>query len=410
MSDLKTPPQKDFSDYETLIGEQGGHFTKLKGWSTSQCNQTDGLDGVLELVRPLVPEISGFFGGKLGQCETGMHTVAGKVKETASDYAHTEHANQVNLQGVYGKPLSHFPDIGATPGMPRIGDFKDEPVDLKEPTSAEEDTANDIKLQLKLMRKKLTSGGELAAAEKIFKWLTGKSLIAILIDPIFGQYGRLKYLHDAYAQLSDGTYTVAATLRKGSWSLADEWTGEGATAFDSYMFRWSMGVGGIGDAAAVAAKAFKDGYDVIVPLVYAVLKELNDLINNELEELAKQGAEMAAGDAGIEAAGLGPEDPLADIGAGIFTAYKLYKIYKIVKKIITIIMYIEKAINAVHKAVATMKKDVEAVKAFFNAPMELPSLGSLVNDVEQNGFGFEKKGGWTPSLGAARVAMLPPAQ
>jgi hypothetical protein len=38
----------------------------------------------------------------------------------------------------------------------------------------------------------------------------------------------------------------------------------------------------------------------------------------------------------------------------------------------------------------------------------MPTLGSLVNDVEQRGFDFEK-GAWDPTLGAVRVGMLPSA-
>lgn len=405
MTDLKTPPSKDFTDYTSLVGDQGGHFTTLKNWSTGECSQTDGLDGVLEILRPIVPKVSGFFAGQLTHCETGMTTVAGKVKETNSDYAHTEHKNQVNLQSVYGAPLSHFPDIGATPGMPRMGNFTDEPVTLKKLTSAEDDTAHTIHEQLRLMK-----GGELKQAEKIFKWCTGKSLIGILIDPIFGEFGRLKYLEEAYAELSDGTYTVAGTLRKGSWSLADEWTGQSATAFDSYMFRWTMGIGGIGDAAKEVSAAYKTGYDTIVPLVYLVLSDLNKLINDEIKDLVEQGEKLLGGDAAIEAVGGGPEDPLADIGAGIYTAYRLYKLYKTARKIVSIIIGIEKTIDKIKSAVAALEKAAGTVTTLLKEPMTLPSVGSLVNDVEQNGFTFEKQSGWPSGPGAVRIAMLPPAQ
>jgi uncharacterized protein YukE len=407
VTDLKTPPQKDFTDYSGLLNDQAGHFTTLKNWSTDECAQTGGLDGVLEVLREIVPKVSGFFNGQLSHCETGMHTVVGKVKETSGDYAHTEHKNTVQLQGVYGKPLAGFPDIGATPGMPRAGDFKDEPVTLKQPASAEDDTAHSIHTQLRLMK-----GGELKKAEKIFKWCTGKSLIGILIDPLFGEFGRLKYLQEAFAELSDGTYTVAGTLRKGSWSLADEWTGQSATAFDSYMFRWTMGTGGIGDAAKEVSDAYKTGYDTIVALVYLVLRDINTLINDEIKAMIEQGEKALGGDAAIEAAGGGPEDPLADIGAGIYTAYRLYKLYKIVRTVVSIIITIDKTIDKIREAVAALKTAAGKVTTFLKDPgsLNVPSVGSLVNDVEQNGFTFEKQGGWPTGPGAARISMLPPAQ
>lgn len=102
-----------------------------------------------------------------------------------------------------------------------------------EPQSAEHDTAADIQHQLETIRGKFLMGGVLATAEKVFRFFTGQDLVGLLLDPLVGQYGRLRYLHDAYAELASGTYTVAAPVRKGSWALADRWTGQAATNFDS---------------------------------------------------------------------------------------------------------------------------------------------------------------------------------
>ena len=59
-------------------------------------------------------------------------------------------------------------------------------------------------------------------------------------------------------------------------------------------------------------------------------------------------------------------------------------------------------------AVGASWQDVHAVIAAFQAPLDLPgTIHSLVDDVEQRGFEFEKSGGWSPALGATRIAMLP---
>ncbi|MET9383156.1 hypothetical protein ABZY09_19295 [Streptomyces sp. NPDC002928] len=50
----------------------------------------------------------------------------------------------------------------------------------------------------------------------------------------FGEYGRLLYLHDAYEALGDA-----------------------ATNFESYLFQWTVGMGGVGDAAKETAKVYK---------------------------------------------------------------------------------------------------------------------------------------------------------
>lgn len=143
------------------------------------------------------------------------------------------------------------------------------------------------------------------------------------------------------------------------------------------------------------------------PVDRAGRDQLRFLIANELEQLAEQGAELAAGDAAIEAAGLGPEDPIADVGAGIFTAYKIYKIYRVISAIITAISAIEATFRLISKAVTDISDAVDAAVKLFDSPM--PSIGSLINDVEKRGFGFERDSGWSPSLGAARIALLPHA-
>ncbi|TBO56283.1 WXG100 family type VII secretion target [Streptomyces kasugaensis] len=403
MSGFKAPPQDDFHAYAGLTAKQSDHLSKLSRWSSTQCAHIDGLDGLLLLLREVVPETSHFFSGKLDQCGRGMGVIEDKIHRTSADYAKADHQAMADLHAIYPGALSHFPDIGAVPGSSRAGNFTDEDVTLKEPAGADADTEKNIHHQLLLLGR----NSELRGADKVFMFCTGQSLVELLVKPIVGNYGRLRYLHDAYDALGDGTYTVAGTLRKGSWALGSEWQGDTATAFDSYLFRWTMGIGRVGDAAKMTAKAYQVGYDAIVVLVQSALREINNLINNEIKQLAEQAGEMLAGDAAIEAAGLGPEDPLADIGAGIYSAYKLYKIYKIVRRIVTVVTVIEKIYEGIAKAVQTIASEAEKVTAALESPM--PSVGSLIDDVEQRGFTFEKGGGWSPTLGAARIGMLPSA-
>ncbi len=406
MDGFEAPPQGDFQSYEKLVGQQGGHLGALNKWSSNQCGDTDGLDGLLYLLRGAVTGTSHFFAGKLAQSERGMGVVAGKVQQTSANYTGTDQNTAANLRSLYPTPLPGFPDIGAVPGMPRLGNFTDEPVTLTEPTGADADTAKNIKHQLMTMRSGFSSG-PLSTAQSVFSFFTGQNLVELLLDPLVGDYGRLLYLHDAYQELGAGSYTVAATLRKGSWSLADEWTGQAAVGFDSYLFLWTMGIGGIGDAARVAAKVYKDGYDTVVALVYVALTKINQLLGDELEQLAEQGGELVEGDAAIEAVGGGPEDPLADIGAGIFSAYKLYKVYKLISRIVSIIDDIETVFTKISESVQAVESGITAIEKMIDSPM--PTLGSLVNDVEQRGFSFEQNGAWDPTLGAVRIAMLPSA-
>jgi hypothetical protein len=402
MDGFRAPSAGDFSAYGSLISQQAGHFGDLTAWSTSQCVQTDGLEGLLTPLTEVIPPVGHFLGEKLAQCGRGMHLVADKIHRTSADYTNTDQATAADLRSLYPGAVPGLPGVSSIPGAGLLGNFTDEDVNLKEPDDADESTAKAIKTQLLLA----LNAKDLKMADHLFQWCTGQSLVDLLIKPIFGDFGRLKYLENAYKQLSDGVFTVAGTVRKGSWKLGSEWTGQTGTNFDQYMFQWSMGIGGIGDGAEIASKAFKDGYEVVCGLVLAAIEGINWLMDKGIHRLAELAAEMLAGDAAIEAVGGGPEDPLADAAALIWSADKIYEIYEVVRDIINKIGLIEAIFQKISEAIDEIKTLVHKVIAFLGSP---PSLGSLIDDVEQRGFEFEKSGSWSPELGVARIALLPAA-
>jgi uncharacterized protein YukE len=408
MDGFVAPPKSDFDTFAGLMKAQAGHFGQLEAWAGNECSHASDLDGLLVLpVSYFAPKIASFFSQKLGQCQAGMTDVAGRAQTTGQNYASNEQNLVSSVQKIYPSAYPGFPDIGDIPGLQHLGNFTDTPVTLTEPDPAGDDTAKNIRIQLdSLMGSGGVEGvggsGILSTANNIFQFLTGQNLMEILLKPLVGNYGRLKFLSESYAQLATGAYTVTGTVRKGSVHLGGEWQGAAATNFDSLMFRWSMGSGGIGDAASVASKAYLDGYHTICALVQAALRAIVALINNELKQLV----ETFGGDAAIETVGGGPEDPVADIVAGIWT---MYKVYHIISEIISAIHIIEDIFRAISAAVQKLEGDVRKVIAFFSGPM--PSISELehdlINQVEQRGFEFEEDKGWNPELGAARIALLP---
>lgn len=400
---FKAPPEGDFEAYAKLVDAQRSHYTKLADYGATQCSNGSGLDGLLYPLRGPITTVSTYFHNKFELCANGMTTVSDRMIETGQDYHRSDRTAADRLAKAYPAAPTGFHEIS---GGALIGSFDDHDVTLTEPASAETDTQKNISLELKLASGKLI-GGELKGAEKVFKFLTGQSLVELLLTPLVGTYGRLKYLAEAYEQLGTAAYGVAANLRRGTWRMGGEWDGEAATAFEAYLFRWHMGTGGLGDAAKVASKAFHDGYIVVCGLVLAVLKEINTLLEDGVKKLAEEAAEMAAGDVAIEAVGLGPEDPLADIGAGIFTAYKMYKIYKTVRTIISVISAIESTFEAISKAVDGIGEAVTAIETFMNTPT--PSLDDIKSDVVQRGATFEQDGFWNAEAGSTRIGLLPSA-
>lgn len=435
MGGFTAPPKADFDSYAALMTKEAGHFKDCVQWAGKECAEASDLNGLLVFpLAILMPKIAQAFTAKLSQCQSGMAGVADRSRRTGAAYDQTERTNAANLSSIgnklFGDPIQGFPDLGKVPGLQHLGNFDDEDISFKEPDPAGDDTAKNIGIQLMLLGGYTDKGSAgiqsganlkafpagmvkpdagignwsgklLAMGDGIFRHFTGQSLVALLFDPIVGNYGRLKYLEEAYDQLGDAIYTVTGTTRKGSVRLGGEWQGETARAFDSLMFRWSMGSGGLGDAAKIVSHLCRDGYYAICALVQVALQAITRLINEEVKQLI----ETAAGDAAIETVGGGPEDPVADVVAAAWTAYK---IYKIISAIITAVQEIMKIYDDIKDAVEKIRHDVQVVIDAFESPLDIPgTIHSLINDVEQRGFEFEKSGGWNPELGAARVAMLP---
>lgn len=384
MSTANTAPSPDeFLSCAQLMEEQAAHLAELERWVGEQCLDTDGLTGLLTPMVKLVPRVAQPVTAKLGESQRGMSDVPGTVK--------------LGSEGSYPEPLPHFPDLRSL-HLPQIGGFTDEPVKLTLPTNTEEDTRT--KMHDDLLALQATLGnGPLGLAEKAFRVCTGQDLIALLIHPLLGEYGRLKYLHQAYDELAAGTYTVAATVRKGSWALAHEWAGETAVGFNSCMFRWSMGIGGIGDAATVIAKAYRDAYEAVMPLLDTALIAINDLAKKELRELAA----LAAGDGATMLFG-GPANLVADLVALVNTAYR---VYETVRLVILGVHSIRKIYDEISKVIKDIHIAVDKVIHYASQPVQ--SLKELIDHLEERGFEFEKNELWRPALGVARITMLPSA-
>ncbi|WP_067886205.1 hypothetical protein [Nocardia vaccinii] len=469
---LNVPSTEDFTGYQGLVAKQGEHLAPMVTWAGKECMDTDGLTGVLSvLVKPIVPTPANYIGAKLSQCQRGMGAVKDKIATVDRELRAEDDKNATDLKKIFPDQISGFPDIGSLPTISsEAADFTDEDVVLKEPTEVETTPTSQvseptIKKSIKSLRKKnkkaakeaaknrdgdgsssdddstdagnsksglgalaeehisnwtkyldakMTGSGQvLWLAEKGYKMVTGHSLIDTAFKPIAGDWDRLIYLHDAYDTLGDGCYTVAGTLRKASWKIGSEWKGDTATAFDSYMFRWTMGIGGVGDLAKLVAKAYKEAHDLLLKLIGKLVDKLSDMIDTGIKKLAVKIAEMLAGDAIIETVGLGPEDPVADVVAVAYSAEKMYEIYKLVRTVVNDVIAVVEIYKEIKTAIEKLRTDIDtAVNSLTHGSW--PSVGSVVADVETKGFDFEKSGSsssgsgsWDAAAGVGRLALLP---
>ena len=390
MSGFHAPPESEFDSLAGLLDAQRGHLGQLGNYAGTTCANTDGLAHALSFLQQPVVDLSTFMNNKYFDCQGGIGKVATDVRDTGHEYAKSDARAESFVRASYPAPLGAFQEIS---GGPSVGSYNDIDIELPEP-----DDAEDI---LKANLDHVLSA--LGTIEHIWRWVTGgDSLLERLVTPIMGNYGRLQYLSQAYASLSDATYTVAGNLRRGTYKMAPQWNGEAATAFEFLMFRWHMGIGGLGDLDKVASQVLHDGYLTVAALVQAVLDAIGAFINHEGKKLV----EAAAGTAAIEAVGGGPEDPVADVVA---VGWDAWKIYQAVSIAITAINEIIKLIGKLIDGVKELGQEIDEIKELISDAAEDP--GQAAKDALDQGLNrageIEKDQFWNPKLGAARIAMLP---
>ncbi|MGF6884035.1 hypothetical protein ABIA39_003724 [Nocardia sp. GAS34] len=446
---IKVPPSDDFTGFCGLVSKQGDHFGPMVAWTGKQCSDVDGLDGLLTVIIPTVKGEAEQIGDLLKQCQKGMGTIKDKVTTVDQELRTEDEKNAAALKTAFPDMVSGVPDISTlgTPAGEQLN-FNDEDINLKEPSSEKAPSGSILtgliagqipgakdkdeesmfkkifsgegvkgklsnakdasidKTKGALGKQVTGAGNDIWIADKAFQMVTGHSFIDLLLKPLLGDWDRLMYLHDAYDTLGDACYTVAGTLRKGSWKIGSEWQGDTATAFDSYMFRWTNGIGGVGDRAKVIAGYYKDGYEAILALVQIVVSYASNVIDNEVKELAKEAAKVIAGDAIIETVGLGPEDPAADVLAAAWTAWRGVKIYKRVREVVNCLEQIQNYYNDIRQAVELIQSLIEKLQQGNSGAWGDQSAGGLMQDVEQHGFDFEKQSGWSAKDGASRTGYL----
>ena len=144
---------------------------------------------------------------------------------------------------------------------------------------------------------------------------------------------------------------------------------------------------------------------VVSETVNLILGALDSLIAGALASLAKAVAKVLL----IEAAGLGPEDPVADVIAAISAVHDMYKALKaavlVVKAIIFLINKLAGQIQGIADRVHRIATIVSTVHDLVADPSG--TTKDLLSQGAQTTVDLEHTTAWDPVKGAVRIALLP---
>ena len=132
---LNVPSTEDFTAYTGLVSKQGDHLGPMVAWTSKECSDVEGLQGLLTPAKSIVPEIANTFNGKLKKCQTGMGLVKDKVTTVDKELRSEDDKNAAAIGKLFGTSAGSAVDISSIPGALLLGNFTDEAVDKRPPTS-----------------------------------------------------------------------------------------------------------------------------------------------------------------------------------------------------------------------------------------------------------------------------------
>lgn len=378
--DLNPDELRSFSDQ---VRRASNRAFALQGYAGRTCRTTTGLDGLLSVLRSPVELVADANQSVLLKTNDGLWQTHLDIRSAAYDAESSDAEAAAQISALFPEAPDFFPDrIGPVGSMYGYDDHWDSHPVEPEDASTE------------LTAEGIDPGGVLGAIDWVWEQVTGESLIAAIIDPIVGDPGRLAWLSEAYSELGDATYAVAWNLRSGTFNVGPHWNGDSGRAFELHMFRWHMGLGGLGDAQHLVSGILSEAYDLVFEGVNMVLEKINSLINRLAEFAARKAAPV-----------IGWFTTAWDVFTG--------DLWDKITEFIDDVQRIKDQIQDLKDACEDFKADIEDAKATVEALLDgardpLGALRDLAGDAQSQIFNVEGRDDWEPSLtSAGRAALLP---
>lgn len=402
----------DLTGMSELLRKQVGHMDKVAAHVDTYGSNVDGMEcKALRWLRPTITSLADRHRNAASATGTSFGMTGLLVHSFRSDMRDDDRDLARELRQVLVDEDPVVPEL--TDGFPRPPKgYADDPPSFPDPGEADVD----IVKQLKEVDR------ELAEYEDFWQEMTGDSLLVTLTEPILGDYGRLNYLAVAYNDSAKALYDIAANLRIGTMTIGPAWNGEAGHAFESFMFRLHMGVGGLGDLHLLTAQAYQwmfhemcQGLTRVIELLGRLARKvLKWLRDNALRPEVKDAIRKILRGALRKAVpGVGWVSGVVDIGKVIFYCYYAAQLVEqlmrefesLMKKLQEVRKYIEQ-VHGFYQSGQTLLKDPDQwFQDLYHGTVRFEHALSITRGKETKvelGEGL-----WNPLVGAWRVGLLP---
>jgi len=178
-------------------------------------------------------------------------------------------------------------------------------------------------------------------------------------------------------------------------NVAPFWIGDSGRAFVLHMFRWHLGLGGLGDVQHLISKVLHDAYEFITDAINVVVTLISEL----LEKLAVIATKR-----------------LAPGWAWVVTTLDILtgEVWRDIQRLIGAWEYIKEKIQELRDFCDDVIGDIAAARGAVELILDglsdrdlTGTLRDLVNYAQEITYNIEDDRDWDPTAGAARVTVLP---
>jgi hypothetical protein len=388
----------DLRAFAGKLGDASGHATVLSAYAGTYCTETAGMDGVMALIRPIVTDLAEANGTVLNRISARLDTTAVELGAAADDYDAGDTTAADGFATTFPDPPDYFRTFPAL-----------EPPLLDLP-AYEPNPAAPTYTATRYVPEDIDVDDWIGQIEQAWQEAYGESLIGALVEPLIGDPGRLAYLAEAYTQLGTGTYQVAWNLRYGSYNLGQVWEGDAYDAFGAHMFKWHMGLGGLGDVHALFAKLFTTLRDTIVDGVEAARELINQLIDRIFRAWLRKYLNEEIGYRTNPFGSLtgDPCNPRVIVFV-VWTNDDMSEFLDAVNAVKERIEQLQRDVERLIDSVRAVLDSVEMLLSFLGHPFRnaTDAVRQAAENAQRGVFEFESAEWYDPAVGAGRVLLLP---
>lgn len=253
--------------YYEQVSDAAADIGATSGYAQIHGGDTGGFDGLLADIEAPVRSFAQAQGDLLQDWKQRLHSTGVGLWIAARRYDDTDAQASQRMDDLAGEPRSE------SFGGPQYDPFADVVAPryhLKQPEAPD----NSAQFALKDI------GSALPSVNWIIEKATGRNLVQDILQPISGDWGKIRMQAETWANVDLALGSVRENLQHGLGNLEPFWEGTAADGFYQHMEKWQRGLSEEADLARAAAEKL----ELVAQTSEAIFTQLTDILGKIVDK------------------------------------------------------------------------------------------------------------------------------